>query len=393
MSYTLRGRIESRLAAVVLPFLVACVWALAIPSWWPVELAGVMIGVGLALDVLVYHRLLPYQPGWAALPLGLLELGVTVALVKLLGVGAPLGPALWFFAGAWLLAQLLGHALLPMVRLSYGDDGGELGRPGLALTAVAPVALVGALGIAWATLPPIVRLPAGVHQGPLVLDHRQRLVGEDGAVVRGGIVIRADEVTVRNVTVVGGEYGIDVDDAHDVRLEDVRVVRAKLDGIHVRRSNVRIHDCEVLWLGSDYSQGIDISFSMHRDASIVDGCTVVGAWEGIVSHSSEVHVTDNTVRGTTSRGIAVTEMSMGMVDRNKVESGNGVGIFCGDYSMCEIERNEVSGMRPDTTTEDQMRDGYAIQAHYHAEAEVDDNRLADNTHDHGAFAYGRITRR
>ena len=34
-----------------------------------------MLAVGLALDVLLYHRLLPYQPGWARCPLGLLELG------------------------------------------------------------------------------------------------------------------------------------------------------------------------------------------------------------------------------------------------------------------------------------------------------------------------------
>ena len=29
-----------------------------------------MLAVGVVLDALVYHRLLPYQPGWAAVPLG-----------------------------------------------------------------------------------------------------------------------------------------------------------------------------------------------------------------------------------------------------------------------------------------------------------------------------------
>jgi nitrous oxidase accessory protein NosD len=393
MSYTLRGRIESRLAAALVPVVAAGIWALSVPSWWPLELAGTMIGVGLALDGLVYHRLLPYQPGWAALPLGLVELGLTMGAVRALGIGAPLEAALLFFALAWVVSQLTGHALLPLLRLSYADDGGELGRAGIALSAVAPVALAGALGVAWATLPPLVRLPAGVHEGPLVLDHRQRLVGEDGAIVRGGIVIRADEVTVRNVTVVGGEDGIDVEDADDVRIEDVRVVRSLMDGIHVRLSSVMIRDCEILSPGGDYSQGIDISFSMHRRPSLVEGCRVEGAWEGIVSHSSRVRVHDNLVRATTSRGIAVTEMSMGMVDRNTVEGADGVGIFCGDYSMCDIEHNTVSGTGPDETTDDAMRDGYAIQAHFHADAEIDDNRLTDNAHDHGAFAGGRLTRR
>ena len=38
MSYTLRGRIESRLAAALLPFLAACAIALGLEAWWPVEL-------------------------------------------------------------------------------------------------------------------------------------------------------------------------------------------------------------------------------------------------------------------------------------------------------------------------------------------------------------------
>ena len=69
MSYTLRGRIESRFAAAAIPFAVACIVALVLHAWWPVELIGVMLGVGLALDAFVYPRYLPYQPGWAALPL------------------------------------------------------------------------------------------------------------------------------------------------------------------------------------------------------------------------------------------------------------------------------------------------------------------------------------
>ena len=54
-------------------------------------------------------------------------------------------------------------------------------------------------------------LAAGVHQGPLVITRREMLVGEPGAVVRGGIVVRANGVAIKNVTVVGGENGITVD--------------------------------------------------------------------------------------------------------------------------------------------------------------------------------------
>ena len=191
MSYTLRGRLETRLVVVLAPFVAACVLALALQAWWPVELALLMLAVGVVLDALLYHRLLPYQPGWAAVPLGLLELGLVIALARLREVAAPLWAALAFYTGAWLLAQVLGHALLPLARLSYGEDGGELGRAGAGVAALVLVVAAATGSVAWATQPPIVRLQPGIHQGPLVLDHSQRLLGEPGAVVRGGIVVTA----------------------------------------------------------------------------------------------------------------------------------------------------------------------------------------------------------
>ena len=128
MSYTLRGRLETRLAAAVLPFLVAAALSPILHKWWPLELAGLMLGIGLALDVTVYHRLLPYQPGWAALPLGLLELGLTMAAARLLEVNAPLYAALGFFAGSWLVLQVLAHAGLPLLRLTLAR-GRRRARP------------------------------------------------------------------------------------------------------------------------------------------------------------------------------------------------------------------------------------------------------------------------
>ncbi len=374
MSFTLRGRLETRLAAALLPFLVACGLALVLREWWPVELAAVMIGVGLALDATVYDRLLPYQPGWAAVPLGLLELGLAIALVRRLEIEAPLGPALWFFAASWLLAQVLAHGGLPLLRLDYTDEGGELGRPGLALSAAAPIALLAVLGVAWVAQPPVVRLAAGVHEGPLVLDEAQTLVGEPGAVVRGGIRVEADDVTIRDVTVFGGAIGIEVRDSEDVVLDGVRVGGATLDGISARRSSLTIRDCEVDSPTVAGAQGIDISFAGTQPPSLVERCDVSGGSEGIVSHLARVHFRENRVSGTQLRGIAVTEMSMGMVEHNVVQDAIGVGIFCGDYSRCEISENSVTGTRSDPSG-NPTRAGHGIVAHYWAIAELDDNQL------------------
>jgi hypothetical protein len=158
MAYTLRGRLESRLAAGLAPLLAGCALSLAFRAWWPVEVTALMLGVGLALDALVYHRLLPYQAGWLAVPLGIVELAATMGLVRAAGIEAPLREAFALFAGAWLLAQVLGHAALPVLRLSYGEDGGELGRGGSAVGAAVLVVFASVGGTAWATQPPTVRL-------------------------------------------------------------------------------------------------------------------------------------------------------------------------------------------------------------------------------------------
>jgi Right handed beta helix region len=390
VAYTLRGRLDSRLAAALAPLVVACVLALALHVWWPIELAALMVVVGALLDLTVYHRLIPYQPAWAALPLGLAELGIVMGLAVPLNVDAPLRPALAFFWGSWLLAQALGHAAFPLARLSYGDDGGQLGRAGPGLAAAVLVVLAAAGGVAWATQPPIVRLGSGIHEGPLVIDTPQRLHGEPGAVVRGGIVVTADDVTIRDVSVLGGEHGIEVDGAERVLLERVSVLGATLDGINVRRSTVTIRDCVVREPTGTHAQGIDISFGFDLAPSTVEGCTVSGGMEGIVTHFAHVRVRDNRVSGTSLRGITLTEMSMGEVEDNEVAGALGVGIFCGDYSHCSIQDNTVVGTRPDLASGDRTRMGFGIVSHYGAQADLDGNRLEGNSRPAAAFLRATI---
>ncbi|MFN2466973.1 MAG: right-handed parallel beta-helix repeat-containing protein [Gaiellaceae bacterium] len=229
------------------------------------------------------------------------------------------------------------------------------------------------------------RLAAGLHRGPIELTAGEELVGEAGAVVRGGIRIRGDGVTVRGVSVTGGLNGIDVDESAGVVLDGVRVSGARLDGIHVRRSSVTIRNCRVDTVGNPWGQGIDISFSFDRGESLVEGCTLLGGREGIVTHSSRVRLRGNRVRDTTLRGIAVTEMSLGQISGNRVDEALGVGIFCGDRSQCAIVRNSVTGTRPDPASGDLTRMGYAIQAHFGAQATLRRNTLVGNARGTSAF--------
>ncbi len=267
----------------------------------------------------------------------------------------------------------------------------ELRSPArVALAGSLLIAVLAGTGAAWTQRPPTVRLAAGVHEGPLVIDSPQRLVGVLGAVVRGGIVIRSDDVIVRDVAVVGGEYGIAIEDAERVVLDGVAVSSAVLDGINARRSSVTIRDCHVESLQSPYGQGIDISFAFDLPPSTVEGCVVAGRQEGIVSHSARVDVRRNRVHSTTLRGITITEMSMGNVEGNRVEGAEGVGIFCGDFSSCRIAKNAVTNTAVDADSDDMTRQGYAIQAHYGATATLAGNIIVASPGGIGVFFDAKI---
>lgn len=384
MSYTLRGRLESRLAAAV-PALLA---ALAVHTWWAVEVVALMVAVGVTLDVLLYHRALPYQPGWAAAPLGALELGLVYLVVRALELRAPLGAAVLLFALGWLSAQVFGHAIFPRFRLTYAERGGELGGAGLVTAAAVVVTLVAGVGADYATRPPTIHL-RGVVQGPLRIDSPRTIVG---GVVRGGIVVRSDGVTLRDVTVVGGEYGIDVDGADDVVLEDVSVAGAELDAIHIRLSEVMIDGCRISSPASEWVQGIDLSFSEPDQMSMIENCTITGVREGIVTHMAMVDIEGNTVADTTFRGIVMGEMSMGAIRGNDVTGARGVGIYCVDYSECEIEDNTVTRTLVDPEG-DPMRAGVAIEAQYFAKATLDGNVVAASPGGVRAYGGATITRR
>jgi Right handed beta helix region len=384
VSYTLTGRIQSRLTALLPVLLAACVAAALLRHWWPVELVALMAAVGLALDVEVWHRLLPYQPAWAMLPLGAVELGALMAIVLGFGLHAPFWWALGLFGAGWLTSVVCAQAGFPLLRLGYAEDGGELDRLGLAAVGGVALALAASGATYYVRLPPVVHLAAGVYKGPLVITQREVLEGEPGAVVRGGIVVRHDDVAIKNVTIAGGENGITVDGVHGTVIDGVTITGSKLDGIHVRLADVMIRNCTIDMLGNPMGQGIDISFNMDMGMSMVEGCTIVGGMEGITTHSSMTDIVGNRISRTQLQGISVTEMSMGMAMDNEVRDALGVGLYCNDRSMCMFEHNTVVDTRDDSTSGDRSRRGFGVLASFQSEADLWDNELASNPAPTGA---------
>ena len=146
----------------------------------------------------------------------------------------------------------------------------------------------------------------------------------------------------------------------------------------MRRSSVSIRNCLIHSPAGEYAQGIDISFGFDLAPSVVEDCTVIGGREGIVTHFAMARVSDNLVSGTSLRALTLTEMSMAVVDGNEVRDSLGVGIFCGDYSECEIDDNSIDGSRVDDASGDKTRMGFAILAHYGAKAELGDNQVSNS---------------
>lgn len=383
MSYTLIGRVQTRLLATAPALAVA----IGVHRWWAIELVALMLAVGLALDVACYDRVLSYQPAWLAAPLGALELGIVYGLMRWLGIMVPhLRYALLLFGLGWLSQQVAAHAVLPRLRLEYAESGGETGRTGALLAAAVAMTAVGGLAGARAVEPPTVHLH-GTVQGPLVIRHAQTLVG---GVVRGGVQIRANHVTLRNVTVIGGDFGVDVEHAQHVELDHVRLLRFNLDGVRALDSGVMVHRCSVSDPASEMTTGVLISYSMGRPMSMVDKCTIVGTREGISTHSSMVDVTDNHVVGTTVRAISLAEMSMDSASGNQVESAHGVGILCMDHSMCEIEHNTIAGAKANGD-DNPSESGVAIESYFYAEATVKHNTVIASPGGVRAFDESSIT--
>ncbi len=377
MSYTLTGRLQSRLVATLPPLLVA----LAVHRWWAIDLVALMLAIGVALDVCIYDKVLDYQPAWVAVPLGALELGLIALSMNMPVTRGALG----LFVLGWATAQVCGHALFPRLRLEYAQAGGELGRAGAVVAAaVAAAALAGVAG-AVSVIPPTVHLH-GTVQGPLVIRHAQTVVG---GIVRGGVVIRADHVTLKDVTVIGGEYGVNVEHAQHVMLDRVHALGFRLDAIRAFDAGVMIDRCSAASPASDLATGVLVSYSMGRPMSMISNCTVVGVREGISTHSAMVDVRDNHVVGTTVRGISLSEMSMDTASGNRVEAARGVGIVCMDHSECEIEHNTVAGTRA-TGDGNASAGGVAIESYYYAEARVRHNTVIASPGGVRAFDFGTI---
>jgi hypothetical protein len=219
----------------------------------------------------------------------------------------------------------------------------------------------------------VIRLQPGVH-GPFLIDRRVTVEGTPGATVRSPVVVAADGATVRDLAIVGGENGVSVMDVDGVTLDRVTVRGASMHGVEVSDGSVTVTDC-VIELDGEYAQGIEVRNSTGRPRSIVRGCRVSGGREGLLTHVARAEFVDNEVSGTSLRGIAVTEMSEGLVANNDVHDVAGAALYCGDMSHCEIRDNVVRDVTA-APGAGRSAEGYGVVDWYFSRIRLAGNRFA-----------------
>lgn len=226
----------------------------------------------------------------------------------------------------------------------------------------------------------VIKVGSGDFSGPLSIARPLGLVGAaDGSThIRAAgadtviLVHGTHDVTLAQLVIGGGEYGVVVEESRAVRIVGSWIRDAAFVGIRISRSSALIQGNEVRAGTGPYGMGIELANTMSRAESRITGNVVSGSTkEGIVLHNAEATIAGNTVRGNGFRGIAINEMSMAMIMGNRIHDNGDAGIAVVDHSMAEIAENEILGVLPGA-------DGTAvgIRSFYYAEVMLGRNRIA-----------------
>lgn len=226
----------------------------------------------------------------------------------------------------------------------------------------------------------LVLLEAGNHRGDVRVDHPLTIRGLPGARVvaeadaAAAMTVVADRTVIEDLVLRGASTGLVVREAQGVIVRDVVVDGSDLHGIEVIDAAAHISGARIDDLRHPMAQGIEVRNSDGRPDTIVERSIVSGGQEGIVSHVSEVIVRDNRVTDSTMRGITITEMSDGVVERNTITGATGAGLYCGDMSRCEFSGNDVGSVA--SGSGGRSTEGWGAVVTYHAVASSEDDRLS-----------------
>jgi hypothetical protein len=130
MCPTVLGRVQTRTAILIGPAILGAVLSLLTGNEGFIVLIGIYYLVGVALDTSFYPFVIKWQPPWLTFVLGLGEFVIVYVLAQVLEVGLQPIDAVWFYWASWVMAVWTGIVILPIVSLSWIENGGEFRETG-----------------------------------------------------------------------------------------------------------------------------------------------------------------------------------------------------------------------------------------------------------------------
>ena len=195
MCPTVWGRIQTRVAVLIGPAIVALIISVLTKNEGWIVTIGIALLVGVALDVGLYQFVIKWQPPWLTFLIAVGEFILVFALVKLLKPGHPpfgspvcrghgiIGFDDWrpiaLYWWSWALATTTRIVLFPILSLSWIENGGEFRITGWSIPVpYQPLPLLAAVS-AGQTEHRLVRQLSGTHAIPkdLTVERRPPLSG------------------------------------------------------------------------------------------------------------------------------------------------------------------------------------------------------------------------
>ena len=192
------------------------------------------------------------------------------------------------------------------------------------------------------------------------------------------VIIEARGVTLENLTLTGGSYGVRNNQSFSLIISNCVIQGARSDGVHGFVGDARLMHTTVRNAG-----GAGVYLARGASAGIAQNSQVVGnAGAGILAdRNSTVVVSASTIGGNGSNGVQLQNGSNGSVSGSVIE-GNGTDD--GKPGAGVAVSQSRAGMLDNNTIRHNREDGVIVTAG--GSATIDDNTIAENG-GHGVNAY------